>query len=65
MSKLSSKLSKEDLIKILSHYYELDISNCTMSHEDWIKQLAEAMTNPDYLKNFLIVYEHYKGEINV
>ena len=32
-----------------------------MTHKEWIDQLSEALTNEDYLKNFLKEFEQYKN----
>lgn len=51
---------KHQLEEKLSHYYELDLDNCLMTHEDWIQELANALVNPsEYLKSFEEEYEEY------
>lgn len=50
------------LFEKLKHYYELDLKNCKMTQEDWIEELAQAMSDPDYTKNFLEDYEEYQRE---
>ena len=46
---------KQDLI----HFYEVDIDNCVMTHEMWIKELAKAITYVDYKERFYKEYESY------
>jgi len=56
---------KHQLQEKLSHYYELDLDNCLMTHEDWIQELANALVNPtEYLKSFEEEYKEYLEMIN-
>ena len=58
-------MNTKELQEKLSHYYELDLGNCHMTHEDWIQELANALTNPtDYLKGFEKEYKEYLEMIN-
>jgi hypothetical protein len=52
---------KEKLI----HYYEIDLDNCNMSQEDWVDELAKAMSDPNYLDKFNKEYKQYLNTINV
>ena len=49
----------EELIERLRHYYEIDLDNCEMSHEDWINELAKAMYYDNYKENFIEQHEEY------
>jgi len=49
----------EHLIERLRHYYEIDLDNCKMTNEDWIIELAKAMTNKNYKQNFIEEHEEY------
>jgi len=53
---------KSEIIEMLLHLYEVDIDNCTMTSEMWIKQVAEAITNPQYLVNLQNEYKEYLSE---
>ena len=58
-------MTAKELQEKLSHYYELDLSNCLMTNEDWIQELANALANPtEYLKGFQKEYEEYLEMIN-
>lgn len=46
----------------LRHYYEIDIHNCTMTHDDWIKELSNAMLDPEYYQKFMREYNEYKAD---
>ena len=50
----------ESLIADLEYYYEVDITNCTMTHMDWIKELAKAMTYDNYRKEFKKELKEYQ-----
>lgn len=54
---MEKEISKLDIKQKLEYYYELDLNNCIMTHKEWIDQLSEALTNEDYLKNFLKEWE--------
>ncbi len=58
------KTEKDSIVEMLKHYYETDLDNCVMTHEQWIDEVAEALTNPNYLKEFKKKYNEYKSEIN-
>jgi len=49
----------------LIHYYEIDLNNCNMSQEDWVDELAKAMSDPNYLETFNKEYKRYLNTINV
>ena len=50
----------ESLIADLEYYYEVDLTNCTMTHMDWIKELAKAMTNDNYKIEFQKELKEYQ-----
>ena len=54
----------EELIERLKHYYEIDLDNCEMAHEDWIIELAKAMYYDNYKENFIEQHEEYKKVLN-
>ena len=58
------KTEKDSIVEMLKHYYETDLDNCVMTHEQWIDEVASALTNPTYLAEFKKNYEQYKSEIN-
>lgn len=51
-----------DLIEKLTHYYEVDLDNCKMTHDDWIGDLANAMLDPEYYNRFIKEYNKYCKE---
>lgn len=51
-------MSEKEVVDELMHYYEVDIDNCLMSHTDWIKELAKAITDKNYL-------DKLKEELNI
>ncbi len=54
--------AESKIIAKMEHFYELDLDNCIMSHKQWIEELAKALTDPDYLSNFLKDYKGYLEE---
>lgn len=43
-------------------YYEIDIDNCTMTNDDWIAELANAMVDPEYHQKFMREYNEYRED---
>ena len=58
----SSELSSDDLRGILDHYYEIDLGNCLMSHDNWINEIIRFVTVDGYLDDFLDQYNRYLSE---
>jgi hypothetical protein len=52
------------LIEQLKTFYEVDIDNCNMTHEDWICEIAKAMSDPNYEQKFHKYYNEYLEFIN-
>jgi|DEB0MinimDraft_6_1074348.scaffolds.fasta_scaffold15109_4 uncharacterized protein YsxB (DUF464 family) len=55
-------METKELIETLTHFYEVDIDNCKMTNETWIEQLAEALTNPEYLNELMQDYNEYLND---
>ena len=55
-------LSKAEIVEMLKHYYEIDLDNCTMTHEQWIDEVANALTDENYLNELKKEYEIYLEE---
>ena len=55
--------TREELIQMFNHFYELDLDNCAMDHEAWIEQLVLALTDPNYLADFIKEYDQYLLDI--
>jgi len=53
-----------DIEEMLTYMYEVDRGNCLMTNEDWIKELALAMTDPDYKSKFLVAHQSYINAMN-
>ena len=57
-------MTEQEIIEMLEHYYELDIDNCAMTNKDWIEELANALTNPNYLERLKKNYAEYLRDIS-
>ena len=55
-------MNKQEIIDNLTYYYEVDLDNCLMTHKDWIEQVANALTDRDYLCDFRKEFNQYKEE---
>ena len=56
------KESLKSLKEKLTHYYEVDLDNCKMTHDDWIGDLANAILDPEYYNRFIKEYNKYRGD---
>ena len=54
----------KDIEEMLIYMYEVDRNNCLMHDEDWIRELALAMTDPKYKEKFLAEYDEYVKAMN-
>ena len=57
-------MDKKTIISDLTRYYEVDLENCNMTHKQWINQIAEALTDPEYLNKFNTELRLYNQAIN-
>tara|TARA_R110002167_G_scaffold274320_1_gene480408 strand:+ start:13 stop:189 length:177 start_codon:yes stop_codon:yes gene_type:complete len=58
-------MNKANLTADLIRYYEIDLNNCTMTNEQWISEIVEAITNKEYLNEFnteLNLYNELRNE---
>ena len=54
-------MNKTNLTADLMRYYEVDLKNCTMTNEQWITEIVEALTNKEYLNEFNTELELYNN----
>ena len=57
-------MEKENIIADLIRYYEVDIDNCLMTHKDWIEEIANALTDKEYLNKLKKEVKEYEDERN-
>ena len=56
-------MKENQLIEQLKYYYEIDLNNCNMTNQEWIKELAKCMADPDsYRIQFFNELIEYKQE---
>lgn len=53
-------MNKQEIKEMIIYLYEIDINNCTLSPIDFADEIAEALTNKDYLKELTKEYKEYK-----
>ena len=41
---------KHKLFEMFVTYYDVDLDNCFMTHEDWIINIVDALTDDKYLE---------------
>ena len=54
-------MKKQEIFDTIEGYYDVDLDNCTMTHEDWIKQIVEALTDDKYLEKMIVLFHEYGG----
>lgn len=55
-------MTEQEIINDLTFYYEVDLDNCTMTHQEWIKVVARALTDKNYLSELMEEIKQYKAE---
>jgi hypothetical protein len=58
------KLDKQKLFEMFETYFDVDLDNCTMTHEDWIRHIVEALTDNKYLEKMMVSFQEYEDERN-
>ena len=58
------KLDKQALFEMFETYFDVDLDNCTMTHEAWIRHLVEALTDDKYLEKMMVDFQEYEDERN-
>lgn len=58
------KLDKQALFEMFETYFDVDLDNCTMTHEAWIRHLVEALTDDKYLEKMVVCFQEYEDERN-
>ena len=59
LSKFELRCLRAMIEEKLTHMYEVDRGNCHFTHEDWIREIALAMTDSKYKENFFAEYQEY------
>jgi len=58
------KLDEQKLFSMFETYFDVDLDNCTMTHEAWIRHLVEALTDDKYLEKMVVCFQEYEDERN-
>ena len=56
------KTQKQKLFEMFVTYYDVGLDNCFMTHEDWISNIVDALTDDKYLEKMMVFF---KGEFYV
>ena len=54
-------MNKKDITEMIIYLYEIDIDNCILKPIDFANEIAEALTNKEYLKELKEEYKQYKN----
>ena len=56
-------MTKANVYEKLDYVYDIDLNNCTLSHADWARKVAEAATNPEaFLASLDSEFREYLAE---
>ena len=53
---------KHKLFEMFVTYYDVDLDNCFMTHEDWIINIVDALTDDKYLEKMMVFFKEYAEE---
>ena len=53
-------MTQKQIKEMIVYLYEIDIDNCILKPIDFANEIAEALTNKDYLKELIHEYKQYK-----
>jgi hypothetical protein len=57
-------MQQQKLFQMFETYYDVDLDNCLMTHEDWIRNIVEALTDDNYLDKMMVFFKEYEAERN-
>jgi len=57
-------MEKQEIFNMIERYYDVDLDNCTMTHEDWINEIVTALTDYRYIDKFKLMLEEYNKEMS-
>jgi hypothetical protein len=52
-------MTQTEIKEMIVYLYEIDIDNCILKPIDFANEIAEALTNKDYLKELTKEYKEY------
>ena len=53
---------QQKLFQMFETYYDVDLDNCSMTHEDWITNIVDALTDDKYLEKMMVFFKEYAEE---
>jgi hypothetical protein len=53
-------MTQKEIKEMIIYLYEIDLDNCILKPIDFANEIANALTNKDYLKELIKEYKHYK-----
>tara|TARA_R110002012_G_scaffold320046_1_gene542214 strand:+ start:577 stop:786 length:210 start_codon:yes stop_codon:yes gene_type:complete len=52
----------EQITKMLEFYYKIDVDNCGMTNKDWLDLVVQALTDKDFMIDFMDDFIEYIEE---
>lgn len=53
-------MTQTEIKEMIVYLYEIDLDNCILKPIDFANEIADALTNKDYLKELTEEYKQYK-----
>jgi hypothetical protein len=53
---------QQKLFQMFETYYDVGLDNCFMTHEDWIINIVDALTDDKYLEKMMVFFKEYAEE---
>ena len=53
-------MTQKQITEMIIYLYEIDVDNCILQPIDFANEIADALTNKDYLKELTEEYNYYK-----
>jgi hypothetical protein len=53
-------MTQKEIKEMIIYLYEIDLDNCILKPIDFANEIADALTNKDYLKELIKEYKQYK-----
>jgi len=53
-------MTQKEIKEMIIYLYEIDLDNCILKPIDFANEIANALTNKDYLKELIKEYKQYK-----
>jgi len=61
---MNLEIQQQALFEMFETYFDVDLDNCTMTHEAWIRHIVLALSDDKYLEKMMVCFQAYEDERN-